>query len=439
MLRKKVGVFWFTNDLRVEDNQLLKRAAQEVDQLICLYCMPRFSEYLQHFSLETRFGESRQRFLHQSIAELDEILHQCGQHLVVTDEHPFTALVTLIKSDDVTHIYCDDFASYDEQLVVEHLQCYFPLVEIVQREQRTLLCRQQLPFHLEDLPASFSKFRKQVEKLAIDLPVDAELALPPPCSHSLSTVEVPSLSVSSHDQFVGGERFALAHVSCYFASSFASHYKQTRNELDGMEFSTKFSPWLAVGCISPKQIIGMLRQYEQRNGSNDSTYWIYFELLWREYFQWYAAKYGKQLFHFAGILGKAPLTTFYPQRFKQWVNGNTVYPLVNACMNQLRETGYMSNRGRQLVASCLVHELGIDWRYGAAYFESQLIDYDVGSNWGNWQYIAGVGASKTPRRFDQAKQMQIYDPQGEFVQRWGGNRGKINTDSVDMVDWPIRA
>jgi deoxyribodipyrimidine photo-lyase len=93
-----------------------------------------------------------------------------------------------------------------------------------------------------------------------------------------------------------------------------------------------------------------------------------------------------------GIKRLSPLTSYYPERFQKWINGSTPYPLVNACMNELRETGDLSNRGRQIVASCLVNELGMDWRYGAAYFERVLIDYDVASNWGNWQYLAGVGA-----------------------------------------------
>ena len=107
-------------------------------------------------------------------------------------------------------------------------------------------------------------------------------------------------------------------------------------------------------------------------------------------------------------------------------------------MNQLNSTGYLSNRGRQLVASCFVHELNLDWRYGASYFEQQLIDYDVASNWGNWQYLAGVGADpRGHRRFDLAKQAQIYDPDNQFVRRWGGDQPLQPLDSVDAADWPI--
>ena len=88
-------------------------------------------------------------------------------------------------------------------------------------------------------------------------------------------------------------------------------------------------------------------------------------------------------------------------------------------MKQLNHTGYMSNRGRQIVASCFIHELGLDWRYGATYFEQQLIDYDVASNWGNWQYLAGVGADpRGCRQFNLKKQTQQHDPKGEFMDKW---------------------
>jgi deoxyribodipyrimidine photo-lyase len=106
-------------------------------------------------------------------------------------------------------------------------------------------------------------------------------------------------------------------------------------------------------------------------------------------------------------------------------------------MKQLKATGYMSNRGRQLVASCFVNELSLDWRYGAAYMEQQLIDFDIAANWGNWQYLAGVGADpRGLRSFDLQKQTHIYDPQHHFIKKWGGTKSS-NLDSTDMVDWPI--
>ena len=107
-------------------------------------------------------------------------------------------------------------------------------------------------------------------------------------------------------------------------------------------------------------------------------------------------------------------------------------------MHQLVATGWMSNRGRQIAASCLVNELDIDWRYGAAFFEKHLIDFDVASNYGNWQYIAGVGADpRGGRHFDLEKQAKLYDPEGEFTQRWEGYAEPQPEFVTDAADWPI--
>lgn len=105
--------------------------------------------------------------------------------------------------------------------------------------------------------------------------------------------------------------------------------------------------------------------------------------------------------------------------FEQWASGQTGKPFVDANMHELNATGFMSNRGRQNVASYLVHDLGLDWRLGAAYFESLLIDYDVCSNWGNWNYVAGVGNDPRENRyFNIERQASMYDPQGKFVKVW---------------------
>jgi deoxyribodipyrimidine photo-lyase len=180
-----------------------------------------------------------------------------------------------------------------------------------------------------------------------------------------------------------------------------------------------------------------LSAYEGINGSNESSHWLYIELLWREYFIYLHYCQKDKTFSFQGTAKTAPLTSFYPERFKKWCEGETPYQLVNACMKELKETGYLSNRGRQIVASCLVNELGVDWRYGAAWFEHCLIDYDVAVNWGNWQYIAGVGADpRGGRHFNIQKQTELYDPDFLYQKRWGAqSRDKL--DSRDAADWPI--
>ena len=175
-----------------------------------------------------------------------------------------------------------------------------------------------------------------------------------------------------------------------------------------------------MGCLSVRRLRIRIQGYETEHGGNDSTYWLFIELLWREYFLWLALQTKSKLFNFQGSAAQPPSTVYQREKFESWCQADTPYPLVNACMCQLNETGYLSNRGRQIAASCLVNELSQDWRFGAAWFENQLVDYNVAVNWGNWQYIAGVGADpRGGRHFNLSKQTELYDPLGQYRRRWG--------------------
>jgi deoxyribodipyrimidine photo-lyase len=423
----KTGLLWFTCDLRVQDNPLLAKASLEVDALLCVYVVPSFSRYLKHYSQESQFSQARIQFLQQSLADVSNSLAKFGQRLFVIEGTPFQVLKELISRQNITHLYCDAFAGYDEQSTVECLTKRYSELHVIQMNTRMLFNEEQLPFDIHQLPATFTQFRKKVEELKLEHQFALVNQLPP--TPSIARIHAPfhGATSSGSNVFVGGEHSGNAHCKDYFSHRFASHYKQTRNALDDLSATTRFSPWLALGSVSPQRILSLLKNYENQHGANDSTYWIYFELLWREYFYWYARKVGYKLFQLRGVNHSPPLTSFYAQHFKQWIHGTTAYPIVNACMKQLRQTGYISNRGRQLVASCLVNELSTDWRYGAAYFESQLIDYDTASNWGNWQYIAGVGPDpRGGRQFDLAKQTQLYDPDLTFITKWQGNGGALN-------------
>jgi deoxyribodipyrimidine photo-lyase len=163
-----------------------------------------------------------------------------------------------------------------------------------------------------------------------------------------------------------------------------------------------------------------LDQFEERITSNDSTYWLFIELLWREFFQWTAYNAGKLLFMPTGLQPEKPWKPHFNNRkYEQWKNGETGDPLVDANMKELLTTGFMSNRGRQNVASFLIHDMGLDWRCGAAWFESQLIDFDPASNYGNWLYIAGRGNDPRPfRKFNTKMQLERYDPENSYVNTW---------------------
>jgi deoxyribodipyrimidine photo-lyase len=435
-MNQQIGLFLFSNDLRLDDNPALALAASEVDQLICLYCLDP-KQPPSSLRAPSNLSAHRHQFLFASLNDLHNSLKQLDQGLMVANEPALDIIPQLITQHNIGHIYASENAGYYEKQLWQRLTKRYPFIKFKRLASHTLFTQSDLPFELTELPTSFSKFRKLVEPLSIQSPLP-QLKSMPPSPIALIPPMPKSEAVSQAPVLEGGEHQRRLHLEGYFHSRLASHYKQTRNGLDGMDYSTKFSPWLANGSLSVRRVIDCLRQYERDIEANDSTYWIYFELLWREYYQWYAHHYGVHLFSAKGIKNSKPNTSFYPERFQKWCHGNTPYPIVNACMRQLRATGYMSNRGRQLVASCFVHELGLDWRYGAAYMEQQLVDYDVASNWGNWQYLAGVGADpRGHRRFDLAKQTQTYDPKQLFIKHWGADKNAPPLDSVDAADWPI--
>jgi deoxyribodipyrimidine photo-lyase len=433
------AIYWLSKDFRIEDNLSLHRAIGSETELSFVYCLDP-KDLTPHNFYSKSLGEFRLRFLSETLLDLQAQLRTFGQHINVVYAPPIDTLDRLTKRHNITRIYRSNNADWNERALFKRFKESHPKVDVICSQTSTLFETADLPFEPEDLPKTFTLFRKRMETL----PVLIRQPLPYPThlpNHVLD-IEWPQSLFDKHRRkgslFRGGSAEASKHMKAYFSGDLPQTYKETRNNLDTWEDSTKLSAWLANGCISPRQVWYSILDHEHDKGENESTYWIKFELLWREYFQWYAYAYGSQLFRFDGINGKKPMTSFYSERFKRWTSGNTSFPIVNACMKQLNETGYMSNRGRQLAASCLIHELQVDWRYGAAYFEQQLIDYDVASNWGNWQYLAGVGADpRGSRRFNLQKQTETYDPNGEFIARWKGESGATSNDSVDAADWPI--
>lgn len=426
----KTAIYWFRYDLRLQDNPGWTQLVARHDAAIGIFVLP------QRWFLQGRYQSKgiefyRLKFLLESLIDLRTQLRQCGSELLVLNGDPATQVVAWAERLNVHSLAvgehpgsdeCDDLAKVKDALDIP----------VTVSENFTLFDRAELPFALPELPDIFSQFRKRVEKLV----PSRSLPMPPRLRQAVELDQSPceldkwqailsaqAMAKSDHPQalaFSGGSSAGLRQLNYFLAESHAvARYKDTRNQLDGWDFSSKLSPWLAFGCISARQVAEAIRRYEFEFQANESTYWLYFELLWREYFQWLAFRYGKKMFALRGIQNKNPLLSFYSSEFAAWCYGNTASDFVNAFMRQLLHTGWMSNRGRQIVASYLINELGVDWRYGAAWFEQQLIDYDVAANWGNWQYLAGVGTDPRGRRhFNIQKQRETYDPESLFIQRW---------------------
>jgi deoxyribodipyrimidine photo-lyase len=296
-------------------------------------------------------------------------------------------------------------------------------------DANTLFEIKELPFPLKQLPDVFTKFRTIIEKECsvneplffsekIISPKLPEFQIPTPIQQLIEELKIDDRSAFP---FQGGLKTAKERLQTYFfGTNLVATYKVTRNGMIGTDYSSKFSPWLALGCISPREIAAQLHQYETTKIKNDSTYWLCFELLWREYFHWVMRKYDRKLFLKNGIKENEPVKRNSDfALFEKWKNGETGNEFVDANMRELNATGFMSNRGRQNVASYLCNDLHVDWRLGAAYFEEQLIDYDVCSNWGNWAYIAGVGNDPRGHRvFNVDKQANDYDKDHSYRNLW---------------------
>jgi deoxyribodipyrimidine photo-lyase len=262
----------------------------------------------------------------------------------------------------------------------------------------------------------------------------------------------PTDAQSAHP-FSGGETVGLKRISYLVSTGAMSSYKATRNGMLGLDFSTKLSAYLAQGQMTARQVHWAMFDFEEGRGpgstlstygkgENDGTAAVRFELLWRDYMRLCMRKFGYKMFTLNGIqnrdtkgqngesqkkkwkrldksggLGDNPVQTL--EAFQRFRSGRTGVGLIDASNRELFVTGYTSNRARQNVASFLSSHLNIDWRVGAEWYECFLIDYDVASNWGNWQYVAGVGNDpRQGRVFNPVKQALDYDKHGEYIKTW---------------------
>lgn len=423
-------LLWFKQDLRLDDHPALQ-AARGADALLPVFILD--PAQLQPGPLGSRgLGVHRARFLLESLAALDGALRQRGSHLLVLQGRAEQLIPQLVERFNLQEVLTLEEIAPQERQQLQRVRAKLGSVELWEQAGNGLLRPDQLPCPVAELPAVFTQFRTLVEQgLQVFQPQPAPDYLPvlPEGSEALLT-PLPTLSqlglgeplsvAASAFPFSGGEAAASARLRDYlWDSQNVRYYKDTRNGMIGSEYSSKFSPWLANGSLSPRRAIAELRRHESQFGRNDSTYWLWVELLWREFFRWTLVRHGSALFRAGGLKATARAPQQVDERFQQWCQGRTGMPLVDACMRELAATGFMSNRGRQVVASYLVNDLQQDWRHGAAWFEEHLLDYDPASNWGNWAYLAGVGSDpRNGRLFNALRQARQYDPDASYVSLW---------------------
>lgn len=414
----KTIIYWFRNDLRLVDNSGFAQACGDADYLLPVVIHDPQTMGLTEWGFE-RVGRHRQQFRNESIGDLKRQLQQANTDLCELHGKPADVLLKLAKTLGDIVVYCEQIEAPEEKSQIEAIRS--SAITVREFWQSSMLDPVDLPFDLERMPDIFTSFRQSIEAAKL------KYALPKGVPKHVPDLPKEMCGVAQHNaefinavavDFEGGESKANLHIDQYFSRRLPDSYKQTRNQLMGKDYSSKFSPWLALGCCSARSIASRLEAYEQQYGANDGTYWLWFELLWRDYFEFLPFKYGTRLFHAQGLSTK-PINPTDLRLLNQWTNGQTPEAFINAGMKELSETGFLSNRMRQIVSSYWIYNMGGDWRAGAAWFESKLIDYDVYSNQGNWLYIAGRGTDpRGGRPFNVAKQAREYDPDGVYLRKW---------------------
>ena len=462
-----IALVWHRTDLRLADNAAVTGAAAAaggfVAGVVVLPAAPDAPALLSRRTNSTvaprtadraaqlgappgvvRASPRRMGHLLQAIDELRDAWRSQGSALFVMRGDPSECVPALAARLGVRQVHTAPCPAFDERRENDATEQALATAgtKLLVHDETTMIAADDLPFAIDGLPEVFSNFRRLVEKscrvrapLAVptlaplpeDLRADAEAS----ANAAMATAESAeareaAASMDPRAPFTvhGGRSHGLARMQRWFwETDCVARYKETRDGLVGADFSSRLSPWLALGTLSPREVAAEIRRYEAERVANDSTYWLFFELLWRDYFHFWVRRWQGRAFKASGVLGRTPCGGQDREAFRRWCEGRTGEPFIDASMRELAATGQLSNRARQVVASWLSRTEGIDWRWGAAWFESQLIDFDVGPNWGNWQYVAGVGNDPRNRVFDVRAQASRYDEDGGYRALWGESTG----------------
>jgi len=399
--QKKLAVVVLRNNLRITDNAPLLLAQKSHTNIICLYPTQILEGY--NFGSES-CGTFRKDFIYETLINLKKNLdiHNISLYL---SSNIKTTLYDLNQEFTLTIYYSKEVGTQEKEF-----ENFFHSYSTQSCFEQTLL----EPFSF-DYTKSFSHFKNKALKFLVPTPQEKIVYQ----ANNIRKFAIEDQAIASPQtnlKFKGGEDAALVHVNDYL-QHFLHSYLETRALIDGENISTHFSPYLSVGAVSARTVYKLLQEYEVKSYSSKSSYWIFFELLWRDFFHMVMLQSEKKLFLSQG-LG----TVSYDFRddmtlLESFYKANTKVDIIDAGIKELYSTGWISNRQRQLLSNYFTKYLGLDFRYGAAFFQKYLIDYNPASNYGNWTYQAGVANDKTYRVFDPIKQSAQYNG-APYIQKW---------------------
>ena len=409
------AIFWFRRDRRLQDNQALNRAAEESLPLLPVFVFPEnlgsLTPLRQHSLIESAkaLSSSLPHGLHCEVGKAATVLTSLAKELSVSKVFATKAFDT----DGVTEQLAVEAALSELGIKLELVGSYYAV------EPGTVRKDDKSPFRV------YTPFYRRWSEQSIEPPYSLDVQsvdwLPPTAASAL-----PSATGVTPYQVVSGEEFALSTLQRFLKDRVFS-YSEDRNRPD-KNGTSKLSHALAHGEIHPRTLLNGL-------GAAPGQEVFRKEIAWREF-------YADVLFHnprtvtdyyeprFANMRYDSPVE--FSEKLLAWKTGQTGYPIVDAAMRQLVQTGWMHNRTRMIVASFLVKDLHFEWQLGAQFFEEHLTDFDPASNAHGWQWTAGCGTDASPyyRVFNPVLQGIKFDPNGHYVKRWVPELSHLDKTSI---------
>lgn len=396
------AIWWIRRDLRLTDNRALQAALAAGSVVPAFIIDPALADS----------SPRRKDFLFEGLHALDKDLRSRGSYLVLRSGRPLDTLRQLLAATGADTIFAEeDFTPYARKRDSE----------ISSRLPLTLVSGQTVHHPTSVLKADgnpYTVYTPYSKAWKAKLPGKITLS---PAREMINTPAgvagdpLPAFQVSP--SFSAGEQEALVRLEEFLHQKIHA-YGDHRNRMD-LDGTSSLSPYLRFGMLGLRQAVSAARQAMDQKRGNGAEVWLN-ELIWREF-------YIQILFHFPYVsrtafnqsLANIPWRNDESE-FQAWKEGRTGVPVVDAAMRQLRETGWTHNRARMIVASYLVKDLLIDWRWGEAWFMENLLDGDPAANNGGWQWTAGTGTDAAPyfRIFNPVLQSARFDPNGDYIRRW---------------------
>ncbi|MBK7110056.1 MAG: deoxyribodipyrimidine photo-lyase [Bacteroidetes bacterium] len=397
-----VVIHWFRRDLRLQDNTALYYALQSDFPVLPLFIFDK--NILSDLSDKS---DARVNFIYNTLLEINDTLKENNASLLIQYGNPFDVWKILVTQFEIKAVYTNkDYEPYGikrDKLIADFLQSqnisFYTFKDQVLFEEHEVVKEDGKPYSIFTPYAN--KYRLKITSNTLQEFPSEKLK-----ANYLNTqdFEIPSL------ESLGFTKSTISIPSSIIDINVIEHYHNTRN-FPALSGTTRLSVHLRFGTCSIRQLAKIAIQYNAVFMN---------ELIWRDFYQMI-------LFHFPHVVSHAFKPAYdniqwrnNKSEFNAWCNGETGYPMVDAGMRELNTTGFMHNRVRMVTASFLTKHLLIDWRWGEAYFAAKLLDYDLASNNGGWQWAAGSGCDAAPyfRIFNPAEQLKKFDMDQEYIRKW---------------------